>query len=949
MKKDFGYIITAAASLLLLSAVALNAQEETLSRNFGLRSHQLQSELPVSKASPVQAVPVPKAAPETRLADAGCRRVELLGGWEMASDSLVTASAKSVFDRTLDTREWYSATVPGTVLGTLVDSGVYPDPYYGLNNLTVPDWLCHRQWWYRIAFPRPDFGSERTELRFEGINYRAEVWLNGVMLGRIDGAFSRGIFDVTDRLGDDNVLAVKICPPQNPGIPYEPSMRATRSVNGGQLCLDGPTFISSEGWDWVRGVRDRNIGIWQGVYLEGCGNVKLENPFVITDLPLPRTDEAFLMVKAHLKNLTDSPRTVTLKAEMDGRELFSREVTVAASSVAESIVSAADCEALHLKNPRLWWPNGYGEQNLYTMKLSVIEGGKVTGEQDVRFGVRELTYELTVDSAEEEGMRIEFQPVNDIRNGDMPFDSFHRRTVTGRVVVPAFKDGVDVSAYKRLPEDGMSPYLVIRCNGRRIFLRGGNWGMDDMMKRVSRERLEPAVRLHKEQHFNMIRNWTGEQTEKDFYDLCDEYGMLVWNDFWISTEKYNQNPLDEELFMANVRETLLRFRNHPSIAVWCPRNEGYANFTMEPLLQKATASLDGTRFYSPTSWYMNISANGPYFAVSEEKYMKRAVGFSTEIGTVAYPTAESMRKFIPEEDLWPIGDVWFYHDAGFGHDRHIPMMAERYGESNGVEDFCRKAQLFSYYYYRLFFETWSSRLWQTNSGILLWMSHPAWPSVQFQTYSWDFETLGAFYGSRKACEDIHIMKACTDGRIMVVNYTREPLNGASVRLSRLGLDGRPVEKPLVKRLDIAPEAVTQVTELDLAPDSRCTLLRLELLSGGRTVSVNDYFIPGEKSLRDLNDLPEGGLAASKVSVKSEGGKHCVTFRLRNTSDSVLVAVKLNARDSATGEAILPAYISDGYFNLLPGESRTLTAEFSHDGRWNISAEAYNMNRKTIIR
>lgn len=815
MKICSGNII-AVVAFLLLPAATLDAHEETLSRNFGLRSHQPQSELPVSKAAPVKAVPVPKAAPATRLADAGCRRVELLGGWEMASDSLVTASSKSVFDLTLDTREWYSATVPGTVLGTLVDSGVYPDPYYGLNNLAVPDWLCRRQWWYRIAFPRPDFGSERTELRFEGINYRAEVWLNGMMLGRIDGAFSRGIFDMTDCIGDENVLAVKICPPQNPGIPYEPSMRATRSVNGGQLCLDGPTFISSEGWDWVR-------------------------------------------------------------------------------------------------------------------------------------GVRELTYELTVDSAEEEGMRIEFQPVNDIRDGDMPFDSFRRRTVTGRVVVPAFKEGVDAAAYRRLPEDGMSPYLVIRCNGRRIFLRGGNWGMDDMMKRVSRERLEPAVRLHKEQHFNMIRNWTGEQTEKDFYDLCDEYGMLVWNDFWISTEKYNQNPLDEELFMANVRETLLRFRNHPSIAVWCPRNEGYANFTMEPLLQKATASLDGTRFYSPTSWYMNISANGPYFAVSEEKYMKRAVGFSTEIGTVAYPTAESMRKFIPQEDLWPIGDVWFYHDAGFGHDRHIPMMAERYGESDGVDDFCRKAQLFSYYYYRLFFETWSSRLWQTNSGILLWMSHPAWPSVQFQTYSWDFETLGAFYGSRKACEDIHIMKACTDGRIMVVNYTRESLNGASVRLSRLGLDGRPVEKPVVKRLDIAPEAVTQVTELDLAPDSRCTLLRLELLSGGRTVSVNDYFLPGEKSLRDLNALPEGGLAASKVSVRSEGGKHHVTFRLRNTSGSMVVAVKLNARDSATGEAILPAYISDGYFNLLPGESRTLTAEFSHDGRWNISAEAYNMNRKTIIK
>lgn len=103
-------------------------------------------------------------------------------------------------------------------------------------------------------------------------------------------------------------------------------------------------------------------------------------------------------------------------------------------------------------------------------------------------------------------------------------------------MVPALREGVDVSRLRRIGKDATSPYLVLRCNGVRIFCRGGNWGMDDGMKRVSRERLEPAFRLHREEGFNMVRNWTGESTEEIFYTLCDEYGMLVWNDFWISTE-----------------------------------------------------------------------------------------------------------------------------------------------------------------------------------------------------------------------------------------------------------------------------------------------------------------------------------------------------------------------------------------------------------------------------
>ena len=189
-----------------------------------------------------------------------------------------------------DTSEWFDATVPGTVLTTLVDNGVFPDPYFGVNNLLIPDTLCRTQWWYRIEFPTPQQAAgKQVQLLFNGINYRADIWLNGHSLGNITGAFIRGNFEIGDLLLPEglNVLAVRVSPPNNPGIPHEQSSTAGMGPNGGQLCLDGPTFISSEGWDWIPGIRDRNTGLWQDVRLRLCGDLELLDPQIVTDLPLP--------------------------------------------------------------------------------------------------------------------------------------------------------------------------------------------------------------------------------------------------------------------------------------------------------------------------------------------------------------------------------------------------------------------------------------------------------------------------------------------------------------------------------------------------------------------------------------------------------------------------------------------------------------------------------------
>ena len=153
--------------------------------------------------------------------------------------------------------------------------------------------------------------------------------------------------------------------------------------------------------------------------------------------------------------------------------------------------------------------------------------------------------------------------------------------------------------------------LVILVNGRKIYCRGGDWGMDDAMKRCSRERLEPAMKLHKLAGFNMIRNWTGEQTEEVLFELCDEYGLLVWNDFWMSTGAYNLLPLDWDLFLSNATDVVRRFRNHPSIAIWCPRNEGYAE-GLEDDLQNIILTEDGTRHYHGNSRGRQLRSSGQH-------------------------------------------------------------------------------------------------------------------------------------------------------------------------------------------------------------------------------------------------------------------------------------------------------------------------------------------------
>jgi hypothetical protein len=931
--QHFGIILFITFGLLFLSSPMVG-QNDLTSLWTGLQSRQPKAELPVGNA-PFQ-LPVRKVKQNipSRFTPVQANEWILSTGWELGTNTQLIENQRSVFDPLFDTGEWLNATVPGTVLTTLVEQGVYPDPYFGLNNLAIPDTLCRMDWWYRNVFEFPEnAGGDRIYLLFNGINYRAEIFLNGKKLGNIEGAFLRGEFDVASLIKKTgkNILAVHILPPNNPGIPHEQSIVAGQGLNGGQLSLDGPTFISSIGWDWMPGIRDRNIGIWQDVRLKTGGDVRIVDPQILTDILLPDTTLAEITIHVPLKNSSSQPVKGKLSAKIENIEVETDYYLSAYETKTISFTPEIRNQ-LQLKNPRLWWPTGYGKQELYTLELKSLVDNTLSDLKIVRFGIREMSYELMVHDKEKGNLRIAYTPAEEIKNGQPLFDYENRVFFTPDNQLPGLQEGIRPDQFQLLdPNDPMGPFLVIRVNGVRIFCRGGNWGMDDAMKRTSRERLEPYMKLHQEMNFNIVRNWTGESTEEVFYELCDEYGLLVWNDFWITTDD-TVEPNDQALFLKNATDVVRRFRNHPSIAVWCPRNEGFAPKGLGEPLTRMLAKEDPTRHYHGQSRFLNMGTSGPwgFFEDPSLYFTQNAKGFDTEMGSFAIPTASTLRKFIAPEDQWPINDVWAYHDLHHTTQnfKGFRTAVEKFGEPVSMEDFANKAQRVTYDAWRSMLEAWNSRIWNNTSGLILWMSHPAWPSMIWQTYTYDYETPGSYFGAKKACEPVHIQMNLPGNDLIVVNTTRLNYKRLNVSARCFDKEGKELEKQ-TRRIDAAANAATACAlSIDEKNKPELYLVRLELKDdSGKILSVNDYWkFKSDAAYRQLDKLDNTNL---KIKQQQKGGK--CWMEVHNQSRAIAPFIKLNAVDKTSGEIILPAYFSDGYFNLLPGEKRII--ECSVNGNW----------------
>ena len=783
----------------------------------------------------------------------------------MQRDSLVESPGVALSTTAFDDKDWVAATVPGTTLTSYLNAGAIPDPNYGQNQLHVSDSFFYADFWYRTSFnPPPAAAGKLQWIGFDGINWKAEVFLNGEAIGRIDGGFKRARFDVTTKLkaGTANVLAVRVLKEDTPGSAKQKTFETT-GVNGGAPGADNPTFHSSIGWDWIPTIRGRNTGIWGDVFLETTSPVTLDNP-VVTSV-VPNASSAEVTVAIQVTNYGTAPVRGTLRGTF-GSVPFQHPITVEPGSPKSFAIPA-----LRMKDPQLWWPVGYGEPHLHTVDVAFETADQtVLARKSFKAGIRQMT------SSEEGGN------------------------------------------------------LRLFINGRRFIARGGNWGFAESMLRYRAREYDAAVRYHREMNFTMIRNWVGQVPDDAFFEACDRHGVVVWQDFWLANPWDGPVPNDNKLFLDNARDTILRIRQHASIGIYVGRNEGFPPPELDAGIRALIAELHPDIHYIGSSADGPVSGHGPYRALPPTYYFEHTdTKLHSEIGLPNIPTVESVKLMMPAAELWPQALSWGLHDftiAGAqGGASFRSLIADGYGGANTAEEWITLAQFLNYEGYRAIFEAQS----KYRMGVLLWMSHPCWPSFVWQTYDFYLEPTAAYFGCKSASEPIHIQWNRFTGFIEVVNLSAGSLPGLTARLDILNFNGTSAATQSAN-LDSPEDSVNPCMEVAYPGGLTAVhFLRLTLTQGDKILSTNFYLRGHEEgNYRAIRELPKVNLDVS-TSVARKGSTWFLTSDVHNPSDSPALMIRLKAVRETARDRILPVIYSDNYINLMPGERRTITTEVQH--------------------
>jgi len=813
------------------------------------------------------------AQPAAKPAITGHERGGLdLGGltWRLQRDSLVNADGAALSKTGFQDSGWILATVPATVLSSYWNIGALQDPNYGDNQFMISDSFFYADFWYRTEFEAPrSLRGRRVWLNLDGINWKAEVFLNGGKVGRVDGGFMRGLFDVTGRIRDKNALAIRIEKNATPGSMKQKTLE-TAGLNGGALGADNPTYHASIGWDWIPTVRGRNAGIWNDVYLTASGPVTIEDPFVQTTLPLPDTSQADVRIETALKNADAKPVSGVLRGRF-GEAAFELPVTIEADSVKTLVLDPSIHPALRLKNPRLWWPNGYGAQDLYDVELKFEMGGATSDSKSFQTGVRQFTY------SEEGGA------------------------------------------------------LRIWINGRRFVGRGGNWGFPETNLRYRAREYDVAIRLHKDMNFTMIRNWVGQTGDEELFEACDRHGIVIWQDFWLANPVDGPDPSDNDLFLRNAKDFVQRIRNHPSVGLYCGRNEGEPPKPIDDGIRQMLPQVHpGLHYISNSAWGV-VSGGGPYAVQTPTYYFKNRATpkLHSELGMPNIVTIDSLRQMMPESDRWPRGLHWGLHDFNLHSNVRISglvsMMDKSWGGADNAEDWVTVAQFINYDGYRAIFEAQS----KNRMGILLWMSHPAWPSFVWQTYDYYFDPTAGYFGSKKGSEPLHIQWNAATDNIEVVNYNAGNAPGLTAKVEILNIDGS-VRWEKSASVDSADDSVVIVTPLEYpAGLSPVHFIRLKLMRGSSIVSENFYWRAAEEgNYQALRSLPKVKVDA-ETKVQRQGGRWILKTELKNPSKDPALMVRLKVVRAKGGDRILPAFFSDNFVCLMPGEQRSVEVQLEN--------------------
>ena len=795
-------------------------------------------------------------------------RLVLDGGWKLSRDGGA---------------EQYAAAVPSTVAGVLAEAGCFGDDLFvGRNYAAVDKAIFDDSWTYTTTFAAKPADGQYCELVFDGLNYYADIFLNGTQLASSDttfGVFCRRAYEVGSLLKGRNSLEVRL-----------------RRAQSGDLNIG---FV-----DWNPRPFDESMGIVRPVTVHMTGAVSVEDVFVVPHLDVETLAKADLELRVKLRNHADRAVEGSLALALDGVGEASVPVSLPAGALQTVVLTPEQVAMLHLDNPRVWWSYDLGTPELYSLEACVLLDGAVSDRTSVDFGVRSITSRLT-------------------------------------------------------PEN----YRQYTLNGKDVLIKGAGW-TDDLFLRDTPESILQQVEYVKDMNLNCIRFENIWGKDDTVYDLCDRLGVLAlvgfscqweWEDYCGLPEVGHFGCINgqevEDLAVAYFRDQVVRLHNHASVIGWLTgsdripnpglekryleifEQEDYRSYVcsaknMESLAGWSGSKMEGPYEYvAPDYWYRNTDAGG-------------AFGFNTETGIGAnLPQAESLRRMIPEEALWPLSDSWDYHCTASGSAMNSPAMLNtvienQYGAASGFEDFVRKAHAVDYDGTRAMFESFRARM-PKSTGIVQWMLNSAWPSLYWQLYDWYGAPTAGYYGTRKACEPVQLIFDYADRKVYAVSERPEScalkatvlVYDAQSRL--LGGDSREITLDYRQSLPV----------FDLHRyDGKPHFVALALMQpDGTPVADNFYCLPAKDSdynwsktnwyltpitrHADLRFVFAQEPAEVEMSVEAVDGGYAVTLANKSQVISYMNIVK--ALD-ADGRLVAPAFWSDNFFPLLPGQTKTVT-------------------------
>jgi exo-1,4-beta-D-glucosaminidase len=851
-------------------------------------------------------------------------KIELADGWKLSSAADVTADGAAVSGPGFADSDWHPIKhMPSTVLQTLSDDGTYPDLYSGTNLSAVPQDLYKQDWWYRTSFEAPA-GHTTYALEFPGINYRAEIWLNGRRIAdstRIVGMHTAHDVDVSPwiKQGARNTLAVKVTPERAlqdiDGVELADSWYDW--INWNRLGYRGPDKNPANGNSFVP---DRNAGIWKPVYLRVSGAVQIGPATVNSELPLPRTDSAKLSIYTSLRNASAQPVRGVLRAHISraGRPdiEIDQPVSLAAGENREISFAPNDFGELTLTDPDLWWPYTLGEPNLYDLRLEFRQFNRPTDDRRMRFGVRTVTQH---------------------RDQDAQF-----------------------------PELGKGGNFYLKVNGRDFLVRGAAYA-PDLLFADDPARDAAILGYVKDLGLNMLR-LEGKFPGDRLVEMADEMGIPMMYG-WMCCNQWEKWPQwdaeDHRVAQDSLRSQIEALRGHPSVFVWANGSDGKAP---PPVLQRYhqilselhwpnavvdTVSSMGRDAGGEPVWD-GVHMAGPY------SWRPPSYWFSGRYGATRGATAEqgdnehippfaSLRKFIPADKLWPINDAWFFHAGSNAKNTELTSIRRavdrRYGPSSSAEEFTRKAQLAHYESTRAQFEAFAAGGWDNHKMTIYWMLNNHWPSFFGHIFDYYLRPGGAYFGAKKGLRPLSVVfdsYATGDhdtAKVTVVNQSPNAQNGLRARVRVYDMQGRVRDDRMAANLDVAPGGAVEALRMPrLAWDSRVFFVRCELLDQDGTVvaenvywqsqqlddvggSRNDWaFELRQSSWADMTPLNQMRRVALQVDARRTSDGDGVVVRLHNPTRQIAFFERVEVMATRDGDEVLPIEYSDNYVTVFPGET-----------------------------